>query len=84
MDWWKAARAHPWITAISVLCAVGGAALSWAFELEGLSPLRRLLAGALAGAGIAYLIVATRILGAFAEDEDEDEAASSPSSHPPG
>ncbi len=82
MDWLKAVRAHPWITLVCVLCTVGGALLTWAFGLEGFSAARSLVAGAIAGAGIAYMIVASRTLGAFREDEDEP--TTSTSNHPPG
>jgi hypothetical protein len=40
--------------------------------IDGLSPARRLVGGAVAGAAAAFIIATTRMLGAFAE-EDESE-----------
>lgn len=79
MNWWKSIQAHPWITLVSILCTVGGALLTWAADLDGFSPLRSLTAGAISGAGIAYMVVASRTLGAFGED---DEPSSSTSERP--
>ena len=61
----EAAREHPWIAAVLVGGALLGAGLGW-FHLDpGWHPLRRVLAGALAGGGIGFLMTATRMLGEF-------------------
>lgn len=58
-----ALRAHPIITAVILGCTLAGALLGLELLTESWSPLRRLLAGALAGAGTGLLLTATKMLG---------------------
>jgi len=65
---WSTIREHPVIAAVSVGCTVAGALIGLYLAPAEWSTVRGLAAGALAGAGVAYIIVAARALGAFGED----------------
>ena len=54
-------RRHPVITSVMVGCTLIGAALGLALLTDEWSAARRLLAGAVAGAGTGLLITATKI-----------------------
>ena len=55
------ARRHPVITSVMVGCTLIGAALGLALLTDEWSAARRLLAGAVAGAGTGLLITATKM-----------------------
>ena len=59
--WLAAARRHPVITGLLVACTLAGAALGPLLLTEEWSLARRVLAGAMAGAGTALLVVATKL-----------------------
>jgi hypothetical protein len=60
-------KAHPWITACMVICAVAGVVLAFPFAPEDWGAARTVAAGLFAGFGTGLTIVATRMLGAFGE-----------------
>lgn len=57
------ATEHPVLTGIFATCIVGGAILGAVFLTDDWSMARRLAAGAVAGAGVALLTTAPRIIG---------------------
>jgi len=65
-------KAHPVITALCVICAIGGAVMGPFFTPEGWSLTRQIAAGTVAGMGCALIVAATRITGAFAPDIEDD------------
>lgn len=58
-------RRHPWITAVMVGGTLIGAVTGYFIATEEWSVLRRLAAGAFSGFWVAFLITATRMMGAF-------------------
>ena len=61
---WRAILSeHPAITSILLACTVIGAVLGCILLGEDWSPARRLLGGAVGGAGCGLLITATRMIG---------------------
>jgi len=60
---WASARAHPVITTTLLFCTVFGAVLGFFLLTEDWIAARRILAGAVAGAGTGLLITATKMLG---------------------
>lgn len=61
--WWAIFRRHPVITGVMVGCTVLGAIFGPAWMDADWSLLKRVLAGALCGAGIGILITAPRMVG---------------------
>ena len=59
----RIAREHPVITAVMLACTVAGAVLGLALLPETWSIARRLAGGAVSGAGVGFLITATKMLG---------------------
>jgi hypothetical protein len=59
----SAFRRHPVITATLVGCTIAGAVLGFYLLTGDWSPARRILAGALAGAGTGLLMTATKMIG---------------------
>jgi len=59
----NAFRRHPVITATLVGCTIAGAVLGFYLLTGDWSPARRILAGALAGAGTGLLMTATKMIG---------------------
>jgi hypothetical protein len=57
------AATHPWITALFAVCALAGAVAGALYLPEDWPLARRLAAGAVAGAGSALLVTATRLIG---------------------
>lgn len=66
-----AVRSRPWITFFMVALAVMGAVLALLFLGDQTPPTRRVLLGAIGGVGTGMLIFATRMIGAFDDDEDD-------------
>ena len=60
---WQVFRGHPVITAVMVGCTLAGAALGPILITYDWSDLKRVLAGALAGAGVGLLVTAPRMVG---------------------
>ena len=60
---WHSAKRHPVIFATILGCSALGIALGIAFLSEDWSLARRLLAGAVGGAGTGFLITATKMIG---------------------
>lgn len=56
-------RRHPVLTGTIVGCALLGALLGFALLTQEWSALRRIAAGAVAGAGAGFLITATKMFG---------------------
>ena len=56
-------REHPVITALFVGCTLAGAVLGEVYLPEEWSALRRIAAGAVAGAGVALTVTATKMIG---------------------
>ena len=56
-------REHPVITAVMLLCTVAGAVAAPLILPESLSETRRVLGGAVSGAGIGLLLTAYRMIG---------------------
>lgn len=56
-------RRHPVLTGTILCCALVGALLGFALLSEDWSSLRRIAAGAVAGAGAGFLITATKMFG---------------------
>lgn len=56
-------RRHPVLTGTIVGCALVGAVLGFALLSEDWSALRRIGAGAVAGAGAGFLVTATKMFG---------------------
>jgi hypothetical protein len=65
-------KAHPVIATVCVLCTAGGAALGPVLADPSWSLSRQIAAGAIAGFGCAFIVVATRMTGAFAPDIEDD------------
>jgi hypothetical protein len=68
MAMWSSIRAHPVITLVMVACTVGGTALAVFLGPAEWGLSRSLLAGAVGGSGVGFIIVVSRMLGAFGED----------------
>jgi NADH:ubiquinone oxidoreductase subunit F (NADH-binding) len=60
---WQSARRHPVITGTLISCVAVGALAGLLFLSGEWSVARRLLAGAVAGAGTGILVTATKMLG---------------------
>ena len=60
---WGVLKRHPIITGTLVVCSMVGAILGFTLLTGDWSPLRRILAGAVAGAGTGFLITATKMIG---------------------
>ena len=58
-----ALRRHPVIVAVMVLCTLAGAVLGALYLTGDWSLARRLAAGAIAGAGVGFLMTATKMVG---------------------
>ena len=54
---------HPVLTGIFAICILGGAMLGAVLLTEDWSMLRRIAAGAVAGAGVALLTTAPKLIG---------------------
>ncbi|HEY5657231.1 MAG TPA: hypothetical protein VIY27_05535 [Myxococcota bacterium] len=54
---------HPIITSVMLACTLAGAAAGYALLGEHWPPVRRLLGGAIGGAGCGLLITAARMIG---------------------
>ena len=65
-----AVRSHPWISLSMAMCTIIGAVLGLLFLGDHLSPARRIVGGVIGGLGTGMLIFATRMMGAF-DDDDE-------------
>jgi hypothetical protein len=61
--WTRAARGHPVITAVMLAATVAGVVLGPAWLPESLSLWRRILGGAIGGAGVGLLLTAYRMIG---------------------
>jgi hypothetical protein len=61
--WQGFAREHPIITALLVGCTLAGAVLGEIYLYEEWSAARRIAAGAVAGAGVALTVTATKMIG---------------------
>lgn len=61
--WWTPFRRHPVITGVMVGCVLLGAASGPLWMDADWSLIRRILAGALCGAGCGLLVTAPRMLG---------------------
>jgi hypothetical protein len=61
--WQGIVREHPIITAILVACTLVGALVGEIYLYEEWSVARRVAAGAVAGAGVAFTVTATRMIG---------------------
>jgi len=57
------AREHPIITGLMVVCTLAGAVLGEVYLYPEWSILRRVAAGAVAGAGVALTVTATKMIG---------------------
>jgi len=64
----ESVKAHPVLTAVMVLCTVIGAAAWLVYGPAEDSVTRRLVGGAFAGAGIGFIIVCSRMIGAFGDE----------------
>ena len=60
---WEVVRHHPFITGMLLSCTLVGAVLGFAYLSGEWSALRRIAAGAVAGAGTGFLITATKMIG---------------------
>jgi hypothetical protein len=58
-----ALRRHPVITSVMLVCSVAGAVLGALYLTGDWSLARRLAAGAVAGAGVGFLMTATKMMG---------------------
>lgn len=58
---WGSVRRHPFISGAFVGCALVGAVLGFYLLTGEWSALRRIAAGAVAGAGVAFVITATKM-----------------------
>lgn len=61
--WWRVLAEHPVITGFVAACTVGGAILGVLLLTDDWSIARRLLGGAVGGAGVGLLVTATRMIG---------------------
>lgn len=61
----RVVAAHPVITAVLLVCTVAGAAAGVVFMGDDWSLTRRLIGGAVAGAGAGLIVTATRMTGAW-------------------
>ena len=61
--WTRAARHHPIITAVMLACTVAGLVLGPLWLPESLSLWRRVVGGAVSGAGVGLLLTAYRMIG---------------------
>ena len=61
--WQGIVREHPIITAILVACTLVGAVVGDIYRYDEWSGARRVAAGAVAGAGVAFTVTATRMIG---------------------
>jgi len=61
--WVRAATAHPVITGVLIACTALGVVLGGLTLSEEWSLVRRILAGAVSGAGVGLLMTASRIVG---------------------
>ena len=59
----RVATEHPVLTGVFAVCIVGGAILGAVSLMEDWSMARRLAAGAVAGAGVALLTTAPKMIG---------------------
>jgi hypothetical protein len=69
---WAFVKAHPVMTGVCVVCAVGGAALGPVLADPTWSLGRQIAAGTIAGLGSALIVIATRLTGAFAPNIEDD------------
>ncbi len=60
---WGVVQRHPFITGTLVVCSMVGAILGFTLLTGDWSPLRRILAGAVAGGGTGFLLTATKMIG---------------------
>jgi hypothetical protein len=60
-------RAHPVISAVFAVCTIAGAFAGPLLLPDGLSDVRRVLGGAVAGFGLALVVTATKILDGDAD-----------------
>jgi hypothetical protein len=60
---WARLRRHPVITATLLACTLAGAVLGFYLLTGDWSAARRIVAGAVAGAGVGLLMTATKMLG---------------------
>ena len=60
-----AAREHPVIATVLVVGTLVGAGVGWLYLDPSWNPVRRVLAGALVGGGLGFLMTATKMLGEF-------------------
>ncbi|MEW5850920.1 MAG: hypothetical protein AB2A00_19190 [Myxococcota bacterium] len=65
---WSSIRAHPVLTFVVLACTALGVVLAVPFAPPEWSLVRGVAAGAIGGAGVGYLIVASRTIGAFGDD----------------
>lgn len=68
-------REHPLLVAALVGCVAIGAGLAVTFGTDEWSVGRRVAAGALAGFGSWFVVVANRLLGAWKDPEDPEDPA---------
>lgn len=61
--WRWAVRDHPGIASVLVGCTLIGAVLGLMLLTQEWSVLRRIAGGAVAGAGVGFLVTATRMIG---------------------
>ena len=61
----RAISEHPVITAVMIGCTAGGAVLGLFVLTDDWSVIRRLIGGAIGGAGVAFLLTVTRMMGAW-------------------
>jgi hypothetical protein len=69
----EAIKAHPWLTAATVVCSLGGVIALYALDPTGWGHGRKVLGGILAGVGVAYTIITTRMVGAWSEHDDSGD-----------
>jgi hypothetical protein len=71
LGWGAAISNHPGITLFMLVCIVVGILTGLFLLPDAWSALRRALAGLLGGAGCGFLVVATRMMGAFDFSPDD-------------
>lgn len=64
------ARRHPVITWLMIACTVGGALAGWVWLSPEWSDLKRLAAGAVAGAGCGLMVAAPRMVGPWRDGSE--------------
>ena len=63
-SWLAAIARHPVVSAVMIVCTLAGACVGYAFLISAAgSPLEAIVGGAVGGAGVRFLITATRLLG---------------------